>query len=289
MTASVLTHDISIEDVCYHKVDGEELLATIYRPLGKGPFPAVVSIHGGRWSAENRFTNAPIDTALAEAGILVMAPDFRLAPKTGYPLPVADINVAIRWLKAQATAYNIAVEQIGGVGTSSGGHQLMLNALKPDDPDYSRYAVKHMPDFSDDASLAYAIIGWAVFDPAARYRYALERNMTLHIECHRAYFADEAQMAEASPQRIVTEGEAVHLPPLLVIQGTGDKILPSDMADNFVAAYNAAGGRAAIKKYKDQPHTFITKNPEASESTAAISDMIHFIREQTKTDRASKP
>lgn len=284
MTASVLTHDISIEDVRYHQVDGEELLATIYRPLGKGPFPAVVSIHGGRWSAENRFTNAPIDTALAEAGILVMAVDFRLAPKTRYPLPVADINLAIRWLKAHAASYNIASDQIGGVGTSSGGHQLMLNALKPDDPDYSRYPVE---GFSDDASIAYAIIGWAVFDPAARYRYAIERNMTLHIDCHRAYFADEAQMAEASPQRIVAEREAIHLPPLLVIQGTGDTILPQDMADNFVAAYNAAGGRASIKKYKDQPHTFITKNPQAPESAAAISDMIHFIREQTKTDRAS--
>lgn len=286
MTAPLLTHDISIEDVRYHQVDGEELLATIYRPLGKGPFPAVVSIHGGRWSAEDRFTNAPIDTALAEAGILVMAVDFRLAPKTRYPLPVADINLAIRWLKAHAADYNIASDQIGGVGTSSGGHQLMLNALKPDEPDYSRYPVE---GFSGDASIAYAIIGWAVFDPAARYRYAIERNMTLHIDCHRAYFADEAQMAEASPQRIVTDREAIHLPPLLVIQGTGDKILPSDMADNFVAAYNAAGGKASIKKYKDQPHTFITKNLEAPESSAAISDMIHFIREQTKTDHASKP
>jgi acetyl esterase len=287
MTASVLTHDISIEDVRYHQVDGEELLATIYRPLGKGPFPAVVSIHGGRWSAENRFTNAHIDTTLAEAGILVMAPDFRLAPKTRYPFPVADINVAIRWLKAHAAAYNIAFDHIGGVGTSSGGHQLMLNALKPDEPDYSRYAVEDMPDFSGDASLAYAIIGWAVFDPAARYRYALERNMTLHIDCHRAYFADEAQMAEASPQRIVAEREAIHLPPLLVIQGTGDTILPSDMADNFVAAYNAAGGKASIEKYKDQPHTFMTKQPDAPETAAALSAMIHFIREQTKTDRAS--
>ncbi len=281
MTASISNHGVVTEDIVYHRVDGQELWATIYKPAGDGPFPGVVSVHGGRWSAESRFTNAIIDKALAEAGIVVMAIDFRLAPQTRYPLPVADINVAIRWLKANAACFDVAPEKIGGVGTSSGGHQLILNALKPRDPDYARYAVDSAPDFSGDASLAYAVVCWAVLDPLARFNYALEQDMTLHVDSHLAYFTDEAEMFAASPQRIVAAREATHWPALLVIQGTADTILTPGMADRLVAAYKEAGGSVAFKKYAGEPHTFITKRPDSPASAAAIADMILFIKAQT--------
>jgi len=32
-------------------VDGEPLLARLYRPRGPGPFPAVVGVHGGAWTS----------------------------------------------------------------------------------------------------------------------------------------------------------------------------------------------------------------------------------------------
>src|SRR5262249_52764108 len=42
------------EDVVYGRVQGAGLLADIAYPEGKGPFPAVISVHGGRWRAGSR-------------------------------------------------------------------------------------------------------------------------------------------------------------------------------------------------------------------------------------------
>ena len=42
------------EDVIYGRVEGSALLADIAQPPGDGPFPAIISIHGGRWVGGHR-------------------------------------------------------------------------------------------------------------------------------------------------------------------------------------------------------------------------------------------
>ncbi len=276
------TAAVATEDVVYHTPAGAPLLARLYRPAGDGPFPAAVGVHGGRWCAETRLTNAAIDAALAASGVFVMALDFRMPPVARYPTPVADINLAIRWLKTRAPELHVRRDWIGGVGTSSGGHQLLLNALTPDDP---RFAQDHPRGYETiDASLAFVVVGWAVSDPAARYRYALARDMAEHVRAHELYWPNEAAMSEGSPQRIVESGDAARLPPLLMIQGAADIVLTPDMADRFAAAYAAAGGEATLKTFDGQGHTFITKAPETEASRAAVEAMTIFIH--AHSDRA---
>src|SRR5579863_2350694 len=123
--------DIGIEDVEYLRHGKEPLLARLYQPRGTGPSPAVVEVHGGAWTANDRTTNVAIHQALARAGVFVMAIDFRMPPAAKYPAALYDINFAIRWLKHHAREFNILPELVGGVGTSSGGHQIMLSALRP--------------------------------------------------------------------------------------------------------------------------------------------------------------
>jgi hypothetical protein len=36
-----------LDGIEYSRKDGVPLLATIYRPLGRGPFPAAIGVHGG--------------------------------------------------------------------------------------------------------------------------------------------------------------------------------------------------------------------------------------------------
>jgi acetyl esterase/lipase len=264
---------VQVEDVVYHAPDGIELLARLYRPAGPGPFPAVVGVHGGRWCAESRLTNAVLDQALAEAGIFVMALDFRMPPAARYPAPVADINLAIRWLKLHAAQFGVAPDRIGGLGTSSGGHQILLNALRPTDP---RYASAPLPGGEDiDASLAFVAAGWAVSDPVARYAYAKSKDMALHVQSHDAYWPDLAAMEEGSPQHIVERGDATHLPPILLVQGTADIILTPDMADRFAATYP---GEISLKRYEGAPHTFVTKEPGSENALAAIEAIKAFIK-----------
>jgi acetyl esterase/lipase len=115
-----------------------------------------------------------------------------------------------------------------------------------------------------------------VADPLARYRYALEKNMSIHIDSHHAYWQDEAQMAEGSPQRIVEAGDMTHLPPLLLIQGTDDTVLSPGMTQRFAAAYRAAGGAVTLREFAGQAHTFITKFPEHAASQAALDAIAAF-------------
>lgn len=267
------------QDIVYHCPAGIALTATLYMPAGTGPFAAVVDAHGGRWCSETRTTNRVIDEALAAAGIVVMALDFRMPPDAQFPLPVADINFAIRWLHAHAADYGINPAWIGGVGTSSGGHQLALTAMNPDDP---KYRQDHTPEMDGaSAKIAYMILCWPVSDPPARYRYAIANKMDIHIQSHERYWPSEASMAEGSPQRIVADSEASALPPALLIQGTNDTILSPGMSERFAESYAAAGGDMTLIHYPGEKHTFITNTPDTDASRQALADMIAFIRQQT--------
>lgn len=267
--------DIHVEDIEYLRHPSGALLARIYRPKEGRPRAALVSMHGGRWTRETRLTNAVIDEALARDGALVMALDIRMPPVARYPDCLADINYAIRWLKVYARMLG-AGDRVGGIGTSSGGHQIMLSAMRPHDP---RYAALPGPE-GIDASLAFVIACWPVLDPLARYKMAKAKGMDDHVAAHHAYWPDEAAQAEGNPQMILDRAEPVELPPALVIQGTGDVILPTDMADNFAAAYRKAGGFIDLRKFDGQPHTFITKEPAAPASQEAVEVIKAFVRER---------
>src|SRR5262245_34447029 len=144
---------VHAEDLEYAHPGGVSLLARFYRPEGTGPFPAVLEVHGGAWISGDRFNNVSIAEHLAAHGIVILSIDFRIPPAARYPDTVADVNFGIRFLKANAERFATRKELVGGLGTSSGGHLLLLNALRPRD---SRYAVHPLPGI--DASLAFAIV-----------------------------------------------------------------------------------------------------------------------------------
>jgi acetyl esterase len=278
MTVATPVRDLTIEDVVYASHGTGPLLARLYRPRGGAPRSALVSVHGGRWTRETRLTNAPIDAALARDGNVVMALDFRMPPAARYPDSVADINLATRWLKRRAADYGTRAELVGGVGTSSGGHQLMLTAMRPHDPRYG--ALQLAGGDGLDATLAFAILGWPVLDPLARYEMAKARGMSEHVAAHDAYWPSVEAMAEGNPQLILEREEPAALPPTLLIQGTGDTVLPPDMAENFAAAYRDAGGLIELRMFDGEPHTFITKDPSSVASRKAIETMQAFVRER---------
>src|SRR5665213_124333 len=273
-------HDVITEDIEFGRAGDVPLMARLYRPRDVVGFPAIVEVHGGAWTGGDRMNNVVIHKAVAAAGTAVLAIEFRLAPASPYPAGIADVNLGIRWLKANLARLGGDPTRVGGLGTSSGGHQLLLNVLRPHDP---RYTALALPDSADvDASLAYVVVCWPISDPVARYRMARETGNERLVKNHHAFFGDEATMAEASPQRILESGEAPRLPPALLIQGTADANVTPDMADKFAAAYAKAGGNITLRKFEGEPHTFVSQNPTGPASVEALRLIGDFIASQTR-------
>lgn len=275
--------EVDVEDVEYASPDGAPLLARLYRPRGAGPFPGVVEVHGGAWTGNDRMTNVDMHMPLAESGVVVMALDFRLPPAAVYPGPVSDINLGIRWFKAHAAELNVAPAEIGVLGTSSGGHQAMLAAMRPDD---ARYAAQALPG-GDDARVGFAAICWAIVDPLARYRMVTSNGNQRLADAHRAYWPSEADMEEGNPQLILERGEAAHLPPALLLQGLKDDNVTDDMADKFAAAYRAAGGDFTLETFAEAPHAFVAKDPASADSKRAVALIVDFVHAQAARLRAA--
>jgi acetyl esterase len=231
------------------------LLARIYRPLADGPFPALIEIHGGAWNNGDRMQNADLARALAGNGMVVASVDFRLGGQAPYPASMVDVNFATRWLKQHAAEFGATSDRLGGLGLSSGGHMVMLSAMRPRDP---RYAAVPLSDGSSamDASLAYVMMGWPVLDPHARYLHARGQGKSELLESHHRYFGDEQTMREANPQQILERGEPAELPPSLIFQGADDDVLSPRTAERFVEAYGSAGGIIELAKFPRAGHGY---------------------------------
>jgi acetyl esterase len=251
-----------ISDVTFAHRGDRPLEATLFQPSGPGPFPAVVSVHGGAWTSGDRTGTVDLDSALCDAGIVVLAPDFRMPPEAGYPAAVLDVQAAIRWLRKHTAEVNTRPEAIGILGSSSGGQTALLCALVPE----------------PDARVAFAALCWPISDPPARYRMAREKGNAKLVTSHDAYFVDEATMIEASPQRIVEQGEARALPPIVTVQGTADENVTPDMAQRFTDAYKAAGGNATLHLFDGQPHSFIKKGGDEAAQRLATQRIAEFIK-----------
>jgi acetyl esterase len=249
-------------------------LATIYQPGGSGPFPAIVDVHGGAYHIGDRLNNAAIDRGLAARGILVAAIDFRQAQHAPYPASIQDINLGIRWLKTHAAEYG-GQPEVGGLGSSSGGNQILLAALRPRD---ARYACLPPPG---DASLEYVVGCWPVADPLTRYLAAKEGNRDPDgAAAYEAYFQTEAAMSEGDPQLILDRDEPAELPPALIIQGLADVIVSAAMQERFMAAYRRRGGSIRMHTFEGMGHTFIVREPDAPQSHQALDVIAAFIHEQ---------
>lgn len=262
-------------DITYLRHGDVSLLARLYRPAGTGPFPAVVDVHGGAWTMFDRSSTADTDRFLAESGIIVLAPDFRLGDVAPYPGQVTDVNFAIRWLKAHAEEFGSSPELVGGLGASSGGHVILLNAIQPIEPAFTVLPLRERPELT--AELGYVVACWPITDAAARYRLMNERGDERLVRAHDTFWHDETEMASGSPEHIVASGAAMRLPPVLIVHGTADEMVPPTMIARFAETYRAAGGLIDVHYFDGEPHGFIKRDPTGEAPRRALAAITSFV------------
>jgi acetyl esterase len=265
--------NVFVEDIQYRVVDGVALFGRLYRPSA-GAVVLLVDVHGGAWVQGDRLNNAVMHQYLAEHGIAIFALDFRMAPAYRYPVAVADVNFGIRWAKANRERLGITTQVIGGLGTSSGGHQIVLAALRPDDESF----LTSDPGLSIyDARLDFVVACWPILDPLARYRMAKTKGIRMLIDAHEAFWPDESAMSKGNPQLMLERGDPINLPPMLILQGTADENVGHESTDAFAAQYRKAGGAVELHKFPGQPHAFVTKDSTSSASAEALARIKSYI------------
>lgn len=242
------------EDVVYGRVQGAGLLADVAYPEGNGPFPAIISVHGGRWRAGSRTDASSIKVRdWAGLGFFAMSIDYRLVGCTPAPACYQDMLCAIRWVHTHAKQHNVDTDRIFLIGQSAGGHMVSLAATLGDGPFKPTGGWENQRgDFR------------AVISVAGPY----ELN-TLDWGMIWAPPGEDGAAARklASPMQHVT----AKIKPILVIHSDDDKSVPIKQAIDMVAALTKANAQHRFVHYQDKGHMGITKD--------VIQDALSFIEE----------
>ncbi len=248
-------YEIKIWEEGFRQVPTRMLLARICQPVGDGPFPVLLDLHGGAWAGKDRFANVAMAEAMARSGILTVSVDLRLSGEAPYPASVQDANYGIRWLKMKAPGWKGDPSTIGVLGSSSGGHVAQLLGMRPQDPRYNALPLEGHPEI--DARINYVATRSPISDPLARYNNAVAKERQQMVDRHHVYFDPFSNIEEANPQMILDRKEPVELPPMLVMQGgLDDNVLPA-IQQKFVESYRAAGGECELEIFEGCSHLWV--------------------------------
>ena len=248
---------VAPELVRYPTHDGKQIPAWLYRPQGDGPFPVVLSIHGGpEWQERPRYS--ALYQYLLGRGIGVLAPNVR--GSTGYGKTyqtlihrdwggdeLKDFEAAAHYLKGLDW---VDGDRLGVYGGSFGGFATLS-------------CVSRLPDLW---AAAVDIVG-----PSNLVTFAKAVPPTW-----RRYMAkwvgdpetDVDFLMERSPISYVDQITA----PLFVIQGANDPRVVQGESDQIVARLRERGVQVRYDVYPDEGHGFTKRANElkATGDTAAF-------------------
>lgn len=237
-------------DIEYGRAGAERLLLDVSVPADSGPFPVAILVHGGGWSGGDKAgSNKPGDSAdispwfapLTAAHFTWFSINYRLAPQNRWPACLADVQTAIRWVKAHAPEFKGDPRRIVLFGHSAGGHLVCLAAVLAGDDTRVQAVVGFAPvtDFEQDLSV----------------RGGLSTSLqNLHNRPKEVTPGALALLRETSPINQVHPG----LPPFLILHGDADKTVPLEQSRNFQAKLRASGVPCELIVIPGAPHGLLT-------------------------------
>jgi acetyl esterase/lipase len=232
-----------VPDLRYAEGKGSRRLLDVWRPAGgvQGA-PVLLQIHGGAWfMGSKRAQGRPILTRMARAGWVCVAINYRLSPGVRFPAHLVDCKLALKWIREHIAEYGGDPSRVVVTGGSAGGHLAALLAVTQNDPQFQ-------PGFeSADTSVLGAASIYGPFDIDAVLEHTGPR---LRIWAKKLIF--DGKSKEASPITWVRPG----LPPMLVVQGTADNMVPAPLAHFFVEAMRAAKNEVVHLEVPRAPHAF---------------------------------
>ncbi len=230
-----------IRNIEYARAGEKSLLLDLYLPAeGASKLPVIVWVHGGGWATGDKGDAGPAARMTAK-GYAVASINYRLSWEARFPAQIEDCKAAIRWLRANASRYNLDAGRIGVWGSSAGGHLAALLGTSGD--------VRELEGGlgnNDQSSRVQAVIDW--YGPADFLKMQSESLAcsvidhdspvspeTLLLGCPIQLCQDRSR--RASPVTYATADD----PPFLIMHGTEDCLVPPLQSRDMADALKAVG------------------------------------------------
>lgn len=222
----------------------------LYVPSGKGPFPLVFWIHGGGWhSGGKRESGIHLALKFLPKGFALASVNYRLSADAPFPAQIQDCNAALSYIRKHADSYRIAPQRVGVFGHSAGAHLAALMACAGNS---HRFTIEGEPSSRVQAAVFWAIPAdldrvrgkW----PMASMMFNDEKAPLWEFFPNKRY--DQAFARMASPASYVH----ADIPPIAMVHGQRDELVPADQAVAFANALKKAGVRLQLRIDPDRGH-----------------------------------
>lgn len=201
--------------IVYHKTEKYLVKCDVYQPVAEVKtdqlMPAVMMIHGGAWRSGSKIALLRHARRLARVGYVVVAINYRLAPKYPWPAQIEDCRVALDWLHAHADQYSVDPQRVGVYGYSAGAQLASMLAT------------------TNEKNERIKIRAAAVGGNPADFSWIDEESTVLAYWLGTSPSAGAEVYSSASPINFVTPDD----PPVFAFHGDADLVVPVESARRF--------------------------------------------------------
>ena len=238
-------------DIAYDKKSQSQKLDIYLPSQGEGPFPVILSIHGGAFMSGDKRDGqlTPMLEGL-KRGYAIVSINYRLSGEAIFPAQIYDVKAAVRWIKANAKQYKLNPDKIAAWGGSAGGH---LSALLGTSGD-----VKELEDLSqgnaDKSGRVQAVVDWFGPTDFLKMDEQLKASKVKNPMIHSVPDSPESQLIgknlddgpelvrAANPETYITKDD----PPFFIQHGLIDHLVPYQQSVNFAKKLEQVLGKEKV-------------------------------------------
>lgn len=220
------------------------LKMTLFVPRTKEKKPAVLYFPGGGFTSADHEKFLEMRYALARAGYVVAACEYRAVPNK-FPALLEDAKAAVRWMRAHASEFGVDADRIGLLGDSAGGYVVQMAGVTNGEKNWD---VGDFKEVSSDVQAVVSIYGISdlttIGEGIGNENVHASAAVTEALLLNGPAFKDFAGASvNADPQKAKAASPIGHVdgtePPFLLMHGSGDKVVsPLQSKKMFEALQN---------------------------------------------------